>query len=97
MTNREESILNDYFSLVNGLYKLFDRVWEINRNFQGQYKRCKRHSEESLNKFVSMLVTSMCRIDDWYLCDKYIDIFGGNWQRSLFELVGMFIRIKVGE
>ena len=97
MTDREESVLNDYFNLVNGLYKLFDRVWASNKVFQGQYKRCKRHNSESLNKFMSMLITAMCRADDWYLCDKYIDIVGGNWQHSLFELVGMFIRIKVGE
>ena len=97
MTEHEESILNEYFRLVNGLYKQFDRVWETNKNYRCKYTRSKRHSEESLNKFISMLITAMCRTDDWYMCDKYIDIVGGNWQRSLFELVGMFIRIKVGE
>ena len=97
MTEHEESILNEYSRLVTSLYNQFDRVWETNKNYRCQYTRSKRHSEESLNKFISMLITAMCRTDDWYLCDKYIDIVGGNWQRSLFELVGMFIRIKVGE
>lgn len=89
--------LEDYVELVDNLYILFEKTWLSNKNYQWQYKLSKRHSEKSLKKFMSMFVTAMCRIDDWYLCDKYIVVVGGNWQHSLFELVGMFIRIKVGE
>lgn len=89
--------LEEYVELVDNLYILFEKTWLSNKNYRWQYKLSKQHSEKSLEKFMAMFVTAMCQIDDWYLCYKYIDIVGGNWQRSLFELVGMFIRIKVGE
>lgn len=92
MTDREEFMLADYFKLVTSLYKLFDKVWCGNKKYEIGY-----NSGQAWDWFVRTIVTDMCRTDDWYLCDKYIDIVGGNWQRSLFELVGMFIRIKVGE